>query len=151
MLLQDKNNAIAKQANKLALRKALTFQNEWNEKGENVACERRGRDGKKKAKWKEQTAELYWQCWNVEMKRWWVEYRMKTNWNVKADKWNAEEARWGSLGETKTGRQATNRAENWCNVACHSSSKTCFCASQQVARTRQHQSFWLWHRFLPWF
>ena len=62
MLLQDKNNAIAKQANRLALRKALTFQNEWNEKGENVACERRGRDGKKKAKWKEQTAELYRQC-----------------------------------------------------------------------------------------
>ena len=59
MLLQDKNNAIAKQANKLALRKALTFQNEWNEKGEKVTCESGSRDEKKEAKWKEQTAELY--------------------------------------------------------------------------------------------
>ena len=106
---------------------------------------------KKEAKWKEQTAELYRQCWNVEMKRWWVEYRMKANWTVKTGKWAAEEARWGSLGKARGGKRATNRAENWCNVACHSFSKTCFCASQQVARTRQHQSFWLWHRFLPWF
>jgi hypothetical protein len=59
MLLQDKNNAIAKQANRLALESALTFQNEWNEKGENVACESGRRDRKKEAKWKEQTAELY--------------------------------------------------------------------------------------------
>jgi len=57
--LQDKNNAIAKQANRLALKSVLTFQNEWNEKGENVACESGRRDGKKKAKWKEQRAELY--------------------------------------------------------------------------------------------
>lgn len=62
MLLQDKNNAIAKQANRLALKSILTFQNEWNEKGENVACESGRRDEKKEAKWKEQTAELYRQC-----------------------------------------------------------------------------------------
>lgn len=151
MLLQDKNNAIAKQANRLALKSVLTFQNEWNEKSEKVACESGRRSRKKEAKWKEQTAELYWQCWNVEMKRWWVEYRMQANWTVKAGKWTAKEARWGSLGKARGGKRATNRAENWYNVACHSSSKTCFCASQQVARTRQHQSFWLWHRFLPWF
>ena len=47
MLLQDKNNAIAKQANRLALKSVLTFQNEWNEKGEKVACES-GRRGRKK-------------------------------------------------------------------------------------------------------
>lgn len=116
----------------------------WRAKGE-------GRKGKKETKWKEQTAELYRQCWNFELKRWWVEYSMKTNWAVKTGKWSAEKARWGSLGETKGGKWATNRVENWCNVACHSSSKTCFCASQQDARTRQHQSFWLWHRLLPWF
>jgi len=62
VLLQDKNNAIAKQANRLALKSILTFQNEWNEKGENVACESGRRDEKKEAKWKEQTAELYRQC-----------------------------------------------------------------------------------------
>ena len=59
MLLQDKNNAIAKQANRLALKSVLTFQNEWNDKGEKVACESGRRDEKKEAKWKEQTAELY--------------------------------------------------------------------------------------------
>lgn len=59
MLLQDKNNAIAKQANRLAWESVLTFQNEWNEKGENVSCESGRRDGKKEAKWKEQTAEFY--------------------------------------------------------------------------------------------
>jgi hypothetical protein len=59
VLLQDKNNAIAKQGNRLALKSILTFQNEWNEKGENVACESGRRDEKKEAKWKEQTAELY--------------------------------------------------------------------------------------------
>ena len=59
MLLQDKNNAIAKQANRLALKSVLAFQNEWNEKGEKVACESGRRDEKKEAKWKEQTAELY--------------------------------------------------------------------------------------------
>jgi hypothetical protein len=60
--LQDKNNAIAKQANRLALKSVLTFQNEWNEKGEKVACESGRRDRKKEVKWKEQTAELYRQC-----------------------------------------------------------------------------------------
>ena len=59
MLLQDKNNAIAKQANKLVLKSVLTFQNEWNEKGEKVACESGRRDGKKISKWAEQRAELY--------------------------------------------------------------------------------------------
>ena len=59
MLLKAKNNAIAKQANRLALESVLTFQNEWNEKGEKVACESGRRDEKKEAKWKEQTAELY--------------------------------------------------------------------------------------------
>ena len=59
MLLQDKNNAIAKQVNKLALRKALSFENKLNEMLAQLAYERRRRDGKKKAKWKEQTAELY--------------------------------------------------------------------------------------------
>ena len=48
MLLQDKNNAIAKQANRLALKSVLTFQNEWNEKDENVACGSGRRDGKRK-------------------------------------------------------------------------------------------------------
>ena len=62
MLLQDKNNAIAKQANRLALKSVLTFQNEWNEKGEKVACKSGRRDEKKEAKWEEQTAELYRQC-----------------------------------------------------------------------------------------
>ena len=151
MLLQAKNNAIAKQANRLALKSILIFQNEWNEQGAKMEWERRRKERKKETKWKEQVAELYRQCWNFELKRWWVEYRMKTNWAVKAGKWTAEEARWGSLGKARGGKRATNRVENWCNVACHSSSKTCFCASQQVVRTRQHQSFWLWHRFLPWF
>ena len=59
MLLQDKNNAIAKQANRLALKSVLTFQNEWNEKGEKVACESGGRERKKESKWAEQRAELY--------------------------------------------------------------------------------------------
>lgn len=91
---------------------------------------------------------------NVEMLRW-KDDELNTEWRP-TGMWRrasgtAEEARWGSLVETKGGKRATNRAENWCNVACHSSSKTCFCASQQVARTRQHQSFWLWHRFLPCF
>ena len=91
---------------------------------------------------------------NVEMLRWKddelnTECRPTGLW--KTGKWAAEEARWGSLGKARGDKRATNRAENWYNVACHSSSKTCFCASQQVARTRQHQSFWLWHRFLPWF
>jgi len=45
--LQDKNNAIAKQANRLALKSVLTFQNEWNEKSEKVACESGRRDEKK--------------------------------------------------------------------------------------------------------
>ena len=53
MLLQDKNNVIAKQGNRLALKSVLTFQNEWNEKGEKVACESGRRDEKKEAKWKE--------------------------------------------------------------------------------------------------
>jgi hypothetical protein len=59
VLLQDKNNAIAKQANRLALKSVLTFQNEWNEKGEKVACGSGRRSRKKEAKWKEQTVELY--------------------------------------------------------------------------------------------
>lgn len=59
MLLQDKNNAIAKQANKLALRKALSFENKQNEMLAQLACESGRRDRKKEAKWKEQTAELY--------------------------------------------------------------------------------------------
>ena len=59
MLLKAKSNAIVKQANRLALKSVLTFQNEWNEKGEKVTCESGRRDKKKEAKWKEQTAELY--------------------------------------------------------------------------------------------
>ena len=59
MLLQDKNNAIAKQANKLVLRKALSFENKQNEMLAQLACESGRRDEKKEAKWKEQTAELY--------------------------------------------------------------------------------------------
>lgn len=59
MLLQDKNNAIAKQANELALRKALSFENKQNEMLAQLACERQGRGRKKVSKWKEQTAELY--------------------------------------------------------------------------------------------
>jgi hypothetical protein len=51
--LKAKSNAIAKQANRLALKSVLTFQNEWNEKGKNVACESGRRDEKKEAKWKE--------------------------------------------------------------------------------------------------
>ena len=47
MLLKAKSNAIAKQANRLALKSVLTFQNEWNEKGEKVACESGRRDEKK--------------------------------------------------------------------------------------------------------
>jgi hypothetical protein len=45
--LKAKSNAIAKQANRLALKSVLTFQNEWNEKGEKVACESGRRDEKK--------------------------------------------------------------------------------------------------------
>lgn len=59
MLLQDKNNAIAKQANKLALRKALSFENKQNEMLAQLACERRGGGRKKESKWAEQRAELY--------------------------------------------------------------------------------------------
>ncbi|WP_315558540.1 hypothetical protein [Hoylesella nanceiensis] len=44
--MKAKSNAIAKQANRLALKSVLTFQNEWNEKGENVACESGRRDEK---------------------------------------------------------------------------------------------------------
>jgi hypothetical protein len=47
VLLKAKSNAIAKQANRLALKSVLTFQNEWNEKGEKVACESGRRDEKK--------------------------------------------------------------------------------------------------------
>ena len=57
--MKAKSNAIAKQANRLALESVLIFQNEWNEKDENVACGSGRRDRKKEAKWKEQTAELY--------------------------------------------------------------------------------------------
>ncbi|MBW4766472.1 hypothetical protein KZO60_01850 [Prevotella nanceiensis] len=46
--MKAKSNAIAKQANRLALESVLTFQNEWNEKGEKVACESGRRDGKRK-------------------------------------------------------------------------------------------------------
>ena len=62
MLLQDKNNAIAKQANKLALRKALSFENKQNEMLAQLACESGGRGRKKESKWAEQRAELYRQC-----------------------------------------------------------------------------------------
>ena len=47
MLLQDKNNAIAKQANKLVLKSVLTFQNEWDEKVEEGAGKRK-RSGRNK-------------------------------------------------------------------------------------------------------
>jgi len=57
--LQDKNNAIAKQANKFALRKALSFENKQNEMLAQLACERQGRGRKKESKWELQTAELY--------------------------------------------------------------------------------------------
>ena len=59
MLLQDKNNAIVKQANRLALKSVLTFENEWNEKSEKLACESGRRDRKKESKWEVQIAELY--------------------------------------------------------------------------------------------
>ncbi|MBF1455742.1 MAG: hypothetical protein HXN51_09165, partial [Prevotella nanceiensis] len=61
LLLKDKSSLIAieKQANRLALKSVLTFQNEWNEKGEKVARGSGRRDRKKEAKWKEQTTELY--------------------------------------------------------------------------------------------
>jgi len=62
VLLQDKNNAIAKQANKLVLRKTLSFENKQNEMLVQLMCKSGRRDGKKEAKWKEQTAELYRQC-----------------------------------------------------------------------------------------
>ena len=45
--MKAKSNAIAKQANRLALKSVLTFQNEWNEKSEKVACESGRRDEKK--------------------------------------------------------------------------------------------------------
>jgi len=47
LLLQDKNNAIAKQANRLALRKALSFENKQNEMLAQLACERRGKGQEK--------------------------------------------------------------------------------------------------------
>ena len=59
MLLQDKNNAIEKQANRLALRKSLSFENKQNEMLVQLMCESGRRGRKKEAKWKEQTAELY--------------------------------------------------------------------------------------------
>ena len=59
MLLQDKNNAIEKQANRLALRKSLSFENKQNEMLAQLACERREGERKKVSKWKEQIAELY--------------------------------------------------------------------------------------------
>ena len=59
MLLQDKNNAIAKQANRLALKKDLSFENKQNEMLAQRACESGRRDRKKESEWKEQTAELY--------------------------------------------------------------------------------------------
>lgn len=59
MLLQDKNNAIAKQANRLALKKALSSENKQNEMLVQRACESGRRERKKESKWKEQTAELY--------------------------------------------------------------------------------------------
>ena len=59
MLLQDKNNAIAKQANELVLRKALSFKNKQNEMLAQLAYERRRRSRKKVSKWELQTAELY--------------------------------------------------------------------------------------------
>ena len=59
MLLKAKSNAIAKQANKLVLRKALSFENKKNEMLAQLACESGRRGRKKESKWKEQTAELY--------------------------------------------------------------------------------------------
>jgi hypothetical protein len=59
VLLQDKNNAIAKQANRLALRKALSFESKQNEMLAQLAYERRRRGRKKESKWELQTAELY--------------------------------------------------------------------------------------------
>lgn len=52
LLLKDKSSLIAieKQANRLALKSVLTFQNEWNEQGAQVECERRRRRRKKEAK-----------------------------------------------------------------------------------------------------
>ena len=47
MLLQDKNNAIAKQANRLALKKDLSSENKQNEMRVQRACES-GRRGRKK-------------------------------------------------------------------------------------------------------
>ena len=60
--MKAKSNAIAKQANRLALESVLTFQNEWNEKSEKVTCGSGRRDRKMEVKWTEQTAELYRQC-----------------------------------------------------------------------------------------
>ena len=47
MLLQDKNNAIEKQANRLALRKSLSFENKQNEMLVQLMCESGRRDEKK--------------------------------------------------------------------------------------------------------
>ena len=59
MLLKAKSNAIAKQANELALRKALSFENKQNEMLAQLACESGRRGGKKESKWEVQRAELY--------------------------------------------------------------------------------------------
>ena len=50
MLLQDKNNAIAKQANRLALKKDLSFENKQNEMLEQRTCESGRRERKKESK-----------------------------------------------------------------------------------------------------
>ena len=50
MLLQDKNNAIAKQANRLALKKALSFENKQNEMLAQWTCESGRRERKKERK-----------------------------------------------------------------------------------------------------
>ena len=46
MLLQDKNNAIEKQGNRLALRKALGFENKQNEMLAQLTCRSGIRDEK---------------------------------------------------------------------------------------------------------
>ena len=166
MLLKDKSRLIAVEKHCYCKTKTMLLQSRqisllwerlWALKISRMKCLRNWRAKDKEGAEKRKVSGNYKQqnsTDNVEMLRWKddelnTECRQTGLW--KTGKWAREEARWGSLGKARGDKRATNRAENWCNVACHSSSKTCFCASQQVARTRQHQSFWLWHRFLPCF
>ena len=166
LLLKDKSSLIAPEKRCYCKTKTMLLQSRridllwkvfWALKISRMKCLRNWRAKDKEGAEKRKVSGNYKQqnsTDNVEMLRW-KDDELNTEWRQtglwKTGKWAREEARWGSLGKARGDKRATNRAENWCNVACHSSSKTCFCASQQVARTRRHQSFWLWHTFLPWF